>query len=334
MLDDETVLFNEIAPRPHNSGHYTQEACYCDQFEAHLRAISDMPINKNALEMKTNYACMVNLLGTGDDNSTKTIISHILSSGHVSMHWYSKDNCKLGRKMGHFTVTGEDLTEIKSILEIINSNNDYCSSSCSNDDLYSNYNYIDINKIFNNNSSNNINNNIFYDIDVSIVMGSDSDLHIMKDACIILEQFNIKYECTIVSAHRTPTQMYAYAQKARDKGIKVIIAGAGGAAHLPGMIASLSTLPVIGVPIKTNAFNGNDSLLSIVQMPKGVPVATVAIDNATNAALLALRILCNNNNKKGKQLIVQMDDFMLQQENIVLEKADRLERRGYEEYLK
>ena len=127
--------------------------------------------------------------------------------------------------------------------------------------------------------------------EVAIIMGSDSDLIIMKDAAEILENFNISYDLTIVSAHRTPERMIQYALEAAKKGIKVIIAGAGGAAHLPGMIASLTCLPVIGVPIKGNSLDGLDSLLSIVQMPPGVPVATVAINGGKNAAILACQIL-------------------------------------------
>ncbi|MEM2760977.1 MAG: 5-(carboxyamino)imidazole ribonucleotide mutase, partial [Nitrososphaerales archaeon] len=126
---------------------------------------------------------------------------------------------------------------------------------------------------------------------VGIVMGSDSDLVIMKDAAEVLESFGIKYELTIVSAHRTPRRMMRYAKNARARGIKVIIAGAGGAAHLPGMIASVTNLPVIGVPIKTRSLNGLDSLLSMAQMPPGVPVATVAINGAKNAGILACEIL-------------------------------------------
>ena len=128
--------------------------------------------------------------------------------------------------------------------------------------------------------------------------------------------------------------MFDYAQRARCRGIRVIIAGAGGAAHLPGMVASLTTLPVIGVPIMTNAFQGNDSLLSIVQMPKGVPVATVAIGNSTNAALLAVRILSIGNNKRDRELVQSLDKFILKQEIDVLEKAQKLERNGYSEYLR
>ncbi|MDA2962404.1 MAG: 5-(carboxyamino)imidazole ribonucleotide mutase [Actinomycetota bacterium] len=127
--------------------------------------------------------------------------------------------------------------------------------------------------------------------DVSIIMGSDSDWPIMEEAAKTLEQLGISYDADVVSAHRMPLEMVEFAQKALANGYKVIIAGAGGAAHLPGMIASLTTLPVIGVPIALENFDGMDSLLSIVQMPAGVPVATVGVGNAKNAALLAVRIL-------------------------------------------
>ncbi len=126
---------------------------------------------------------------------------------------------------------------------------------------------------------------------VGIIMGSDSDLPVMKAAAEVLDDFGIRYELTIVSAHRTPDRMFEYASTAEKKGIEVIIAGAGGAAHLPGMVASISPLPVIGVPIETSALKGADSLYSIVQMPAGVPVATVAINNAKNAGILAAQIL-------------------------------------------
>lgn len=126
---------------------------------------------------------------------------------------------------------------------------------------------------------------------IGIIMGSDSDLPVMKDAARVLESFDIAHEVTIVSAHRTPDRLYEYAREAEDRGLRAIIAGAGGAAHLPGMVASLTVLPVIGVPVSATKLAGNDALLSIVQMPSGVPVATVAIDNATNAGLLAAQII-------------------------------------------
>ena len=130
------------------------------------------------------------------------------------------------------------------------------------------------------------------DPQVGIIMGSDSDLAVMQEAGNILEELGVNYEYSIVSAHRTPDRMVAYARQARDRGLKVIIAGAGGAAHLPGMTASMTTLPVIGVPIQSrNSMDGWDSVLSILQMPSGIPVATVALDGAKNAGLLAARII-------------------------------------------
>lgn len=133
---------------------------------------------------------------------------------------------------------------------------------------------------------------------VGIIMGSDSDLPIMKEAAIFLEYIGIPFEVTVVSAHRTPERMISYAKGAKRRGIKVIIAGAGGAAHLPGMVASLTNLPVIGVPIKSrNSIDGWDSILSILQMPSGIPVATVALDGGKNAGILAARIIGSNDQK-------------------------------------
>ena len=139
---------------------------------------------------------------------------------------------------------------------------------------------------------------------VSVVMGSTSDWETMKESCMVLEEFGIPYEKKVVSAHRTPDLMFTFAEQARESGTKVIIAGAGGAAHLPGMIAAKTTLPVIGVPIQSKTLNGIDSLLSIVQMPSGVPVATVAIGKAgaMNAGLLAVQILSITDKKLTKQL--------------------------------
>ena len=140
---------------------------------------------------------------------------------------------------------------------------------------------------------------------VGIIMGSDSDLKIMQSAADILKQFGVSYELTIVSAHRTPMRMVDYATKAIDRGLKIIIAGAGGAAHLPGMIASLTILPVIGVPIKSsNSIDGWDSVLSILQMPNGVPVATVALNAAKNAGILAAEILALSDKNLSKKLTV------------------------------
>jgi len=161
-----------------------------------------------------------------------------------------------------------------------------------------------------------------------IIMGSDSDLPVMQEAAKMLDEFNVPYELTIVSAHRTPARMYEYAQSARSRGIKVIIAGAGGAAHLPGMVASLTSLPVIGVPVQSKAMSGIDSLYSIVQMPPGVPVATVAINGAKNAALLAVQIL----SVADEVLADKMAEYKREMKVEVEEKAQRLEKTSYKNY--
>lgn len=153
-------------------------------------------------------------------------------------------------------------------------------------------------------------------------MGSDSDLRVMKAAADILEKFEVEYELTIVSAHRTPLRMVEYATNAQPRGLKVIIAGAGGAAHLPGMVAAFTTLPVIGVPIKSsNSIDGWDSVLSILQMPNGVPVATVALDAAKNAGLLAIQILATSDEGLSKKL----QDYKKELREEVEQKAAHLE---------
>lgn len=159
--------------------------------------------------------------------------------------------------------------------------------------------------------------------EVGVIMGSTSDWETMKHACDILDELHITYEKKVVSAHRTPGLMFEYAEKARDRGLKVIIAGAGGAAHLPGMVAAKTTLPVVGVPVQSKALNGLDSLLSIVQMPGGVPVATVAIGKAgaVNAGLLAAQILSTFKEKVANQL----EERRTALEKMVLESSDQLD---------
>jgi 5-(carboxyamino)imidazole ribonucleotide mutase len=167
-------------------------------------------------------------------------------------------------------------------------------------------------------------------LQVAIVMGSDSDLSVMQDAAKILDEFGIASEVTIVSAHRTPDRLVEYAKSAAARGIKVIIAGAGGAAHLPGMLAAYTALPVVGVPVMTKTMKGIDSLLSIAQMPPGVPVATVAINGAKNAGILAAEILGTSDDKVQKKVA----DYKSNMESEVLAKAKKLEGMGYEQYLK
>lgn len=157
---------------------------------------------------------------------------------------------------------------------------------------------------------------------VGIIMGSDSDLGIMQQAADMLEELQVPHELTIVSAHRTPQRLYDYATSAESRGLRVIIAGAGGAAHLPGMAASMTPLPVIGVPVNVTALKGEDSLLSIVQMPAGIPVATVAIDNAANAGLLAAQMLGTADDKLRERIKTYRKGL----EQKVLDKAKKLEK--------
>lgn len=165
-----------------------------------------------------------------------------------------------------------------------------------------------------------------YQPKVGIIMGSKSDLPIMDEAAAVLKELGVEYELTVVSAHRTPERMFDYATKALDRGIKVIIAGAGGAAHLPGMVASLTSLPVIGVPVKSsNSIDGWDSVLSILQMPNGIPVATVALNAAKNAGILAAQILATSDEVIAKNVINFKNDLKAKIE----ESANSLKEEGY-----
>ncbi len=164
---------------------------------------------------------------------------------------------------------------------------------------------------------------------VSIIMGSDSDLSVMSPAAQFLEEMGIPVEVTVVSAHRTPERMVEFARQAHIRGIRVIIAGAGGAAHLPGMVASMSPLPVIGVPVRSsNSIDGWDSILSILQMPNGIPVATVALNAGKNAGILAARILGASDMGVQKKVL----EYMQSLQDQVLEKAHQLEKTGYKKY--
>lgn len=164
---------------------------------------------------------------------------------------------------------------------------------------------------------------------IAVIMGSDSDLPVMQEAVTVLKEFRIPYELLVLSAHRTPEETLNYAQKTFEKGIKIIIAGAGGAAHLPGVMAAFSPLPVIGVPIKTATLNGLDSLFSIVQMPPGVPVATVGINGAKNAAILAAEMLAIEDKSLQKIIL----DYKRKLAKSVKEKSEKLNQLGVEKYL-
>ena len=164
---------------------------------------------------------------------------------------------------------------------------------------------------------------------VGIVLGSDSVLPVMAKAAEILDKFGIDYEMTIISAHREPDIFFEWAKSAEEKGIKVIIAGAGKAAHLPGMCAALFPMPVVGIPMKTSDLGGVDSLYSIVQMPSGIPVATVAINGGANAGILAAKILATSD----AELLAKLKSYSEEMKNDVVKKADKLESIGYKEYL-
>ena len=164
---------------------------------------------------------------------------------------------------------------------------------------------------------------------VGIVMGSDSDLGVMSKAAEMLEKFGIEYEMTIISAHRMPDVFFDYTKKAEEKGFKVIIAGAGGAAHLPGMCAAIFPMPVIGVPIYTKTVGGVDSLYSIVQMPSGIPVATVAIDGGANAGILAAKILATSDD----ELLARLKEYKEDLKDGVMKKKEKIENVGYKKYM-
>lgn len=165
---------------------------------------------------------------------------------------------------------------------------------------------------------------------VGIIIGSDSDLGVMSKTAEILDKLEIPYEFSIISAHRTPDRMYEYARQARKRGLKAIIAGAGGAAHVPGMVAAMTTVPVIGVPIQAKALYGMDALFSICQMPPGIPVATVAINGALNAGILAAKIIATND----EALADRLEAYATNMKETVEKKAAKLESIGYSEYLK
>ncbi|CAM0141396.1 phosphoribosylaminoimidazole carboxylase ade2 [Umbelopsis sp. WA50703] len=298
MMEDGALLLNEIAPRPHNSGHYTIEACETSQYENHLRAILDMPLGST--KMKVPASIMVNILGESNDmQQCYKPCQEALAIDGATIHLYGKKECRAGRKMGHITVVGESMMQVQSRLRpILQAIEPEVERPLSLSPL------------------------------VGIIMGSDSDLPVMKVGAKILKDFGIPFELSIVSAHRTPQRMTDYAHSAAKRGIKAIIAGAGGAAHLPGMVAAMTPLPVIGVPVKGSSLDGVDSLYSIVQMPRGIPVATVAINNSTNAALLAIRII----GAFVPGVLDQMDSYMKKMEAEVMGKVEKLNTVGWEDY--
>lgn len=312
LLASGEVLLNEVAPRPHNSGHYSIEACRTSQYEQHLRAVLDVPLGDPS--MRVPAAAMINILGEKEGEEGFRIAFDLMKTAlgvpGVSVHWYDKREIRPQRKMGHLTIVGPSMEIVQERLQILRGKSNQTDTTISVDVSEGGG---EAGKVAR----------------VGVIMGSDSDLPIMKSASEILELFGVEHEVTIVSAHRTPERLLEYSQNAHKRGVKVIIGGAGGAAHLPGMVAALTPLPVIGVPVRTS-LDGLDSLLSIVQMPRGVPVATVAINNSTNAALLAVRML----GASDPSLLEKMLKYQEEMKSTVLDKAEKLERIGWKEYLK
>jgi len=337
LLPDGSLLLNEVAPRPHNSGHYTIEGCVTSQFEQHLRAVLGWPLGDPSLRGSggggsggngngngKECALMLNILGTADGDlgvaqAHETMAKAYATPG-ATVHWYGKDGVAKGRKVGHVTILGRSRAEARARLSEVDADAALALEKSSSSSSSS--------------PSPSTSTSMFppTTAQVGIIMGSDSDLPTMAAARDALLEFGVEAEVTVVSAHRTPDRMVCYAREAASRGIKVIVAGAGGAAHLPGMVAAMTPLPVVGVPVVPTSggrLDGMDALLSIVQMPRGVPVASVAIGNAANAGLLAARIL----GASDPALRQKMEAWQLAQRDVVLEKAERLEKGGVDSYL-
>jgi len=275
---------------------------------------------------------MLNLIGHSSSmEEINATVQVALTVPGTTVHLYGKSDCRKGRKMGHITLVAGSDTELRARLRPLLQS--LPSTKPEELDIYT-----PIPPARGSGFPS-------HDPLVGIIMGSDSDLSVMLPAARIFDQFDIPYELTIVSAHRTPDRLIEYARSAATRGMKTIIAGAGGAAHLPGMVAAMTPLPVIGVPVKGSTLGGVDSLHSIVQMPvrgpsniiddqcavlfqRGIPVATVAINNGVNAGLLAVRILSAG----IPSLIGTMVEYMQNMEKEVLERVEKLEMVGWEQY--
>ena len=331
LQPNATLLINEIAPRPHNSGHYTIEACQMSQYEAHLRAIlpdlcdTITPGSTSLLTPTTTNAIMLNILGGPTPTSHLLAFRAALTIPGAKIHLYGKGSGRPGRKMGHITLVAPTMEEaenkIQSLINIVDAIRAHRSdppTTTSHDSILSTARRLSTSRSFPHKPKPLI----------GITMGSDSDLPTLTPGLSLLDSLNIPYEVTITSAHRTPDLMLSYARTASARGLRVLIAAAGGAAHLPGMLASSTPLPVIGVPVKGSSLDGLDSLLSIVQMPKGVPVATVGVGNAVNAVLLAVRVLGVGDERVREGV----ESYMAERGREVELKAGRLEREGWRGY--
>lgn len=257
---------------------------------------------------------MLNIIGGKNKDSHSEIVQQARTIPTAALHLYGKES-KPARKIGHITVIGSSMSQAESLIAPLLNLTDIMRAERKGLSLP---------------SSKDIPPTISIPLaQIAVTMGSDSDLPVLKPGLALLEQLRIPYFVTITSAHRTPLRMQAFAASAVARGFKVIIAAAGGAAHLPGMVAASTPLPVIGVPVKGSTLDGMDSLLSIVQMPRGIPVATVAINNSVNAALLAARILGASD--EGVRL--KLEEYAEKNADEVGDKAERLESVGFEAYL-
>ena len=295
---DGGYLVNELAMRPHNTGHWTQDGSLTSQFEQHLRAVLDLPLGDPSAHAP--LTAMVNVLGADRDDLYHAYLHVLAHDPAVKVHMYGK-GVRPGRKLGHVNLAGSGdparlLARARHAADFIagvdtNPHPDFGDAAAAAggagprpDDRPR----------------------------VGIVMGSDSDWPTMSASADALREFGVSFTAEVVSAHRMPEDMVEWGRTAADRGLEVIIAGAGGAAHLPGMLASLTSLPVIGVPVPLTYLDGMDSLLSIVQMPSGVPVATVSVGGAANAGLLAVRILATgaagDEAQDGTDLRAALDD--------------------------
>ena len=334
LLEDDRLLINEIAPRPPGWGHYTIEACHMSQYEAHLRAVlPDLAptISAGATDRLTpsTHAIMLNVLGGPAPDSHLIVIRGALKVAGAKTHLDGKGDGRPGRKMGHITVIASTMAAAEAKMQPLIDMFDAVRAH-QNDTFPSPHDAAAAISATAATLGRSRPARRPQPL-VGVTMGSDSDLPVLRAGLQILDEFHVPYEVTITSAHRTPARMLEYARRAAPRGLRCLIAAAGGAAHLPGMLASSTRLPVIGVPVKAKAMDGMDSLLSIVQMPRGVPVACVAVDNSTNAALLAIRIL-GGAADADDALGDAMDKYMADMEDSVVAKAQHLERAGWAEY--
>ncbi|KAF7544165.1 hypothetical protein G7Z17_g10173 [Cylindrodendrum hubeiense] len=323
LTKDGKVIVNETAPRPHNSGHHLIEAVpYMSQYKAQLTAILDGPLPEE-LQPHVSSSIMINILGGANADSHLRLVekanSMFAKNMAVYLHLYGKES-KPSRKIGHITLTGlgsiaeleEFAQPLVKIAEEIRQERLQASSKALRPQQAPATATTGKAKPL-----------------VLVTMGSDSDLPVVKAGIDILKQFGVPWEIDITSAHRTPEKMGQVAAEADARGIKAIIAAAGGAAHLAGMMAAYTPLPVIAIPVKATHLDGMDSLLSMVQMPRGVPTATVAINNSTNAALLAIRIL----GAFMPEYLEKMKAYQLDMKQQVLDKADKLRGMDVDAYI-